>query len=91
MIVFFIQLHKKRFDCLCVCFVLRGEPEVCTHAGGHAAASGGGARPADVSAPGAAGEGATAPLSGERAESYHQPEKKFIPPIYWKVKKRKIT
>lgn len=36
-----------------------------THAGGHAAASGGGARPADVSAAGSAGAGATAPLSGK--------------------------
>lgn len=40
-----------------------------THAGGHAA-SGGGARPADVSAAGSAGEGATAPLSGKIVESH---------------------
>lgn len=68
---------RKSFDCLCVCFVHRGEPEVHTHAGGHAA-SGGGARPADVSAPGSAGEGATAPLSGEHVKSHHQPEKTSI-------------
>lgn len=41
-----------------------------THAGGQAAASGGGARPADVSATGSAGEGATAPLSGEIVASH---------------------
>lgn len=40
------------------------------HTGGHAKASGGGARPADVSAPGSAGEGATAPLSGKHVESH---------------------
>lgn len=50
--------------------VHRGKPEVHAHTGGHAKASGGRARPADVSAPCSAGEGATAPLSGKHVESH---------------------
>lgn len=44
-----------------------------TDAGGHAKASGGRARPADVSAPGSAGEGATSPLSGECVQLHRVP------------------
>lgn len=60
-------MEKRFYPCLPV---HRGKPEVHAHTGGHAKASGGRARPADVSAPGSAGEGATAPLSGQHVESH---------------------